>query len=118
MAILQVFSNCTGLLSIFILFERDSKPKQRNKGKPFMVFKSGHIQRLQKQSFFLPIQILPNVKEQFRAWTTCYVMFCDELDLRKSCKERNVVFRKPPGKQNRCTETNSSSVHCCLKRST
>ena len=80
--------------------------------------KSGHIQRLQKQSFFLPIQILPNVKEQFRAWTTCYVMFCDELDLRKSCKERNVEFRKPPGKQDRCTETNSSSVHCCLKRST
>ena len=43
-----------------------------------MVFKSGHIQRLQKQSFFLPIQILPNVKEQFRAWTTCDVLRFEE----------------------------------------
>ena len=87
---------------------------------PFLVFKSGHIQRLQRQSFFIPYKSFQTLRNNFELGLP--VMFWDELDLRKSCKEGKVVFRKPPGKQDRCTETNTRqqfrSVHCCLKWST
>lgn len=65
--------------------------------------------------FFSPYKSFLTLRNNFELGLP--VMFCDELDLRKSCKERKVVFRKPPGKQDRCIEKNNSSVHCCLKRS-